>query len=93
MSTNKIFVTGGCGFIGSHLCELLVKTGHSVVAFDRYNPNNHWGWLEDSEYKNDMKVINKDKREGWGPKDFDSIQYHGKAKDYKKQQPENKCIF
>ena len=39
--------------------------------------------------KNDMKVINQDKREGWGPKDFDSIQYHGKANDYKKQQPEN----
>lgn len=30
----KIFVTGGCGFIGGHLCELLVKKGHNVVAFD-----------------------------------------------------------
>ena len=30
----KILVTGGCGFIGGHLCEYLVKKGHSVVALD-----------------------------------------------------------
>jgi UDP-glucose 4-epimerase len=29
-----ILVTGGAGFIGSHLCELLVSQGHSVVAVD-----------------------------------------------------------
>jgi nucleoside-diphosphate-sugar epimerase len=30
----KILVTGGAGFIGSHLCELLVHNGHEVVAID-----------------------------------------------------------
>jgi UDP-glucose 4-epimerase len=30
----KFLVTGGAGFIGSHLCELLVHNGHSVVAID-----------------------------------------------------------
>src|SRR4030067_1291162 len=30
----KILVTAGAGFIGSHLCELLVHNGHSVVAID-----------------------------------------------------------
>lgn len=30
----RILVTGGCGFIGGHLCELLVKKGHCVVALD-----------------------------------------------------------
>jgi UDP-glucose 4-epimerase len=30
----KFLVTGGAGFIGSHLCELLVHHGHSVVAID-----------------------------------------------------------
>lgn len=30
----KIVVTGGAGFIGSHMCEALVQRGHSVVAID-----------------------------------------------------------
>ncbi|MEW5873023.1 MAG: NAD-dependent epimerase/dehydratase family protein [Chloroflexota bacterium] len=30
----KILVTGGAGFIGSHLCERLLQAGHSVVAID-----------------------------------------------------------
>ena len=30
----KFLITGGAGFIGSHLCELLVHNGHSVVAID-----------------------------------------------------------
>jgi len=30
----KILITGGAGFIGSHLCELLLHNGHHVVAID-----------------------------------------------------------
>jgi nucleoside-diphosphate-sugar epimerase len=30
----NIMVTGGAGFIGSHLCELLLHNGHHVVAID-----------------------------------------------------------
>ena len=30
----KILVTGGAGFIGSHLCETLVQLGHQVIAID-----------------------------------------------------------
>jgi UDP-glucose 4-epimerase len=30
----RILVTGGAGFIGSHLCERLIKDGHSVTALD-----------------------------------------------------------
>ena len=30
----RILVTGGAGFIGSHLCEKLVQEGHSVTALD-----------------------------------------------------------
>ncbi len=29
-----ILITGGAGFIGSHLCEAFVRQGHSVVAVD-----------------------------------------------------------
>ena len=32
----KILVTGGSGFIGSHLCEKLVKDGHSVTVIDNF---------------------------------------------------------
>ena len=30
----KILITGGCGFIGSHLCDLLLKKGHEVTVLD-----------------------------------------------------------
>ncbi len=32
----KILVTGGAGFIGSHLCERLQKEGHDVTSLDNY---------------------------------------------------------
>jgi UDP-glucuronate decarboxylase len=32
----RILVTGGAGFIGSHLCERLLKDGHQVIAVDNY---------------------------------------------------------
>ena len=30
----RVLITGGCGFIGSHLCDLLLKGGHEVTALD-----------------------------------------------------------
>ncbi|MBI1367316.1 MAG: NAD-dependent epimerase/dehydratase family protein [Planctomycetes bacterium] len=37
MSTLKrILVTGGAGFIGSHLCERLVRDGHDVICLDNF---------------------------------------------------------
>jgi len=33
----NFLVTGGAGFIGSHVCERLLQTGHSVWAFDDLN--------------------------------------------------------
>jgi len=32
----KILVTGGAGFIGSHLCEKLLGAGHDVLCVDNY---------------------------------------------------------
>ncbi|MBN1909810.1 MAG: SDR family oxidoreductase [Pirellulales bacterium] len=37
MSTIKrILVTGGAGFLGSHLCERLVERGHDVICLDNF---------------------------------------------------------
>jgi UDP-glucuronate decarboxylase len=32
----RILVTGGAGFIGSHLCERLLDLGHEVICLDNY---------------------------------------------------------
>ena len=32
----KILVTGGAGFLGSHLCEVLLANGHEVICLDNY---------------------------------------------------------
>jgi UDP-glucuronate decarboxylase len=32
----RILVTGGAGFIGSHLCERLLNEGHDIICLDNY---------------------------------------------------------
>ncbi|MDR1502024.1 MAG: SDR family oxidoreductase [Prevotella sp.] len=36
MTRKKILVTGGAGFIGSHLCERLLNEGNEVLCLDNY---------------------------------------------------------
>jgi len=33
----RILVTGGAGFIGSHLCRRLIDLGHEVLAVDNFS--------------------------------------------------------
>lgn len=33
---NRILVTGGAGFLGSHLCDRLVQEGHDVICLDNF---------------------------------------------------------
>ena len=34
MSEMRTMVTGGAGFLGSHLCDALLREGYAVVAVD-----------------------------------------------------------
>jgi dTDP-glucose 4,6-dehydratase len=63
----KVLVTGAAGFIGSHLCEHLVRSGLTVRAFTHYNSRNSWGWLESSPLLKEMEVRTGDIR------DYDSV--------------------
>src|SRR5689334_7014183 len=36
MHTQRILVTGGAGFVGSHLCDRLLATGAEVLCVDNY---------------------------------------------------------
>ena len=50
----KSLVTGGCGFIGSHIVDYLVEQGHDVVVVDNRSANN------DRFFENDQVVYNSD---------------------------------
>lgn len=65
----KVLVTGAGGFIGSHLCEHLIRSGYSVRAFVRYNSKTSWGWLESSPIAREIEVVSGDLR------DFDSVDH------------------
>ncbi len=66
----KTLVTGADGFIGSHLVEDLVLTGHSVKAFCYYNSFNHSGWIEnlDKSIVREIEVVFGDVRDFWSVK-------------------------
>ena len=47
----NIVVTGGCGFIGSHLTDLLIHVGHQVTVVDNISPDrNRHGYNEKASY-------------------------------------------
>jgi len=71
----KVLVTGAAGFIGSHLCEGLLKKGYKVNALVRYNSKQNKGWLENILNKN-LEVIYGDVT------DFDSLRNAIKNCDY-----------
>ena len=55
----KILVTGGAGFVGSHLCRRLVKENNYVICLDNYftgNKNN----IQDLVKNENFKLVNHD---------------------------------
>jgi NAD dependent epimerase/dehydratase len=61
----RVLVTGGDGFIGSHLTEMLVKEGYEVRAFTYYNSFGSLGWLEHSpsDIKKSLDIFSGDIRD------------------------------
>ena len=57
----RVLITGGCGFIGSHLVELLQSLGAKVCVFARYTSSGSLGNLSFVESKN-FEVIYGDLR-------------------------------
>jgi dTDP-glucose 4,6-dehydratase len=68
MSYKKILITGADGFIGSHLTEALVRSGHDVRAFVLYNSFNSWGWLDRcaKDVKGKFEIFSGDIRDPYG---------------------------
>lgn len=63
--SKRVLVTGADGFIGSHLCELLVQNGYNVRAFVYYNSWGSRGNLDlcDSELVKSMEIVSGDVRD------------------------------
>lgn len=51
LQKKTILVTGGAGFIGSHLVERLVKDGHKVISLDNYFTGSKDNHIAGAEYR------------------------------------------
>ena len=58
----RMLITGGAGFIGSHLCEKYTKEGHTVICLDNFMSGNLMNIRHLLDYRN-FKLIKGDIRD------------------------------
>jgi dTDP-glucose 4,6-dehydratase len=63
MAMQKVLITGGGGFIGSHLTEACVAAGYDVRVLLRYNSAGSRGWLDTLDLADRLTVIPGDVRD------------------------------
>ena len=63
----KILITGGAGFIGSHLCDKYTKEGHTVICLDNFMSGDLMNVRHLLDYRN-FKLVKGDVR------DFDLLE-------------------
>ena len=54
-----VLVTGGAGFIGSHLCRALIEQGHEVICLDNFFTGSRANLHELMDFKN-FEIIRQD---------------------------------
>ncbi len=57
----RFFVTGGAGFIGSHLCDALIARGHAVTVFDDFSTGRE-EFLADAKKAAALQIVRGDIR-------------------------------
>lgn len=76
----KALVTGGAGFIGSHLCEALINDGHYVICVDNFSlgTNQNIGQLLNNEnFKSyEVDVLDKERLEQVFQKEMPEYIFH-----------------
>lgn len=55
----KYLITGGCGFIGSHIAEALAEEGHEIIAYDNLSS----GYEENIAHISGIKLVKADIRD------------------------------
>lgn len=85
----KILVTGGAGYIGSHLVDYLIKKGHKVITLDNYisgSPKNTN--IEARSFKGDIRVTESNSNQNILEIDQPIILYRGLRSFLESEKPE-----